>query len=236
MWGRREEPQAPSKPSTQNTPPAPAPVSHQPQAAAPQPVQQAAAPKPVAPSNPEVKQEARLGKSLTIKGDISGTENLYVDGEVHGKIELKGHHVTVGPNGKVHADISARGITILGYLQGNLRAEEKVNIRQTGTVEGDLVTVGISIEEGAVFRGSIDIVKPGQAQASADAKPAPPQVKPAPLDSNPQRVETKSAQAPATGPPQPEHKSNQPDFKPGKPVPASQGNIKREAAAASKSM
>jgi cytoskeletal protein CcmA (bactofilin family) len=239
MWGRRDEPQAPSKPSTESTPPAPAPVSHRPEP----PVQPVASPKPAAPSSPEGRQEARVGKSLSIKGDISGNENLYVDGEVHGKIDLKGHHVTIGPNGKVHADVTARGITILGHLQGNLRAEEKVDIRQTGTVEGDLITVGISIEEGAVFRGSIDIVKPGHAAVSAEpkpapqeVKPAPPEVKPAPLDMKPQPAESKPAQAQATTPVQTERKPNQPDFKPGKPGPASQGNIKRDAATASKSM
>lgn len=261
MWGRRDEPQAPARPSTESTPPAPAPVSRQPE---PPPVQPVASPKPAAPASAEGRQAARIGKSLSIKGDISGNEDLYVDGEVHGKIDLKGHHVTIGPNGQVHADVTARGITILGHLQGNLRAEEKVDIRQTGTVEGELITVGISIEEGAVFRGSIDIVKPGQAPASVESKPAPQEVKPAPqevkpapqevksaaLDTKPEtkpsQAETKPAQAqPATPaqrdakPEQPESKSmqperkpNQPDFKPAKPGPASQGNPKRDAAAA----
>jgi len=254
MWGRRDEPQAPARPSTESTPPAPAPVSRQPE---PPPVQPVASPKPAAPSSAEGRQSARIGKSLSIKGDISGNEDLYVDGEVHGKIDLKGHHVTIGPNGQVHADVTARGITILGHLQGNLRAEEKVDIRQTGTVEGELITVGISIEEGAVFRGSIDIVKPGQAPASVESKPAPQEVKPAPqevksaaLDMKPEtkplQAETKPAQAQPATPAQrdakpeqpesrsmqPERKPNQPDFKPAKPGPASQGNIKRDAAAA----
>jgi cytoskeletal protein CcmA (bactofilin family) len=210
-----------------------------------------ASPKPAAPPNLEAKQEARLGKSLTIKGDISGNEDLYIDGEVHGKIDLKSHHVTVGPNGKVHADVIARGITIFGQLQGNLRAEQKVDIRQTGMVEGELITVGISIQEGAVFRGSIDIVKPGQAPMSAESKsarqevkPAPQEVKSAPLQTKPLQAEVKSAPAQLDSRPeqqesrsmQPERRPNQPDFKPSKPVPAPLGNMKRDAAAASKSM
>lgn len=245
MWGRRDEPQAPARPSTESTPPAPAPVSRQPE---PPPVQPVASPKPAAPSSAEGRQAARIGKSLSIKGDISGNEDLYVDGEVHGKIDLKGHHVTIGPNGQVHADVTARGITILGHLQGNLRAEEKVDIRQTGTVEGELITVGISIEEGAVFRGSIDIVKPGQ--APQDVKPELLEVKLAAVDPKPEtkplQAETKPAQAQPATPPQrdakpeqpesrsmqPERKPNQPDFKPAKPGPASQGNSKRDAAAA----
>lgn len=256
MWGRRDEPQAPARPSTESTPPAP--VSRQPEP----PVQPVVASSiPAAPSSAEGRQAARIGKSLSIKGDISGNEDLYVDGEVHGKIDLKGHHVTVGPNGQVHADVTARGITILGHLQGNLRAEEKVDIRQTGTVEGELITVGISIEEGAVFRGSIDIVKPGQAPANVESKPAsqevrsaPQEVKSAALDTKPEtkplQAETKPAQAQPATPAQrdakpeqpesrsiqPERKPNQPDFRPAKPGPASQGNSKRDAAAVSKSM
>jgi cytoskeletal protein CcmA (bactofilin family) len=220
-----------------------------------------ASPKPAPPLSAEGRQEARIGKSLSIKGDISGNEDLYVDGEVHGKIDLKGHHVTIGPNGKVHADVTARGITILGHLQGNLRAEEKVSIRQTGTVEGELITVGISIEEGAVFRGSIDIVKPGQAPASAESKHVPQEVKPALLEVKsaavetkpeikPLQAETKPAQAQPATPVQldakpeqlepksmqPERKPNQPETRPAKPAPVSQANPKRDVPAVSKSM
>ena len=104
---------------------------------------------------------AQIGKSLKLKGEITGNEDLYIDGEVEGRIELKEHSLTVGLNGKVHADVSARSITILGHLQGNVKAGERTEIRKTGSFEGELLTAQIVIEDGAVFRGSVDIVKPG---------------------------------------------------------------------------
>ena len=130
---------------------------------------------------------AQIGKSLKVKGAISGNEDLYIDGEIEGTVELEQNSLTVGPNGKVHADVTARSITILGRVQGNVRAGERIEIRKTGSLEGDLVTARIVIEDGAVFRGSIDIIKAGaakpasrtpatpasQPQAASTAKPAP---------------------------------------------------------------
>ena len=104
---------------------------------------------------------AQIGKSLKLKGEITGNEDLYIDGEVEGRIELKEHSLTVGPNGNVHADVSARSITILGRLQGNVKAGERTEIRKTGSFEGELLTAQIVIKDGAVFRGSVDVVKPG---------------------------------------------------------------------------
>ena len=108
-----------------------------------------------------------------MKGEITGSEDLYIDGEVEGSVALKDNSLTVGPNGKVHADVSARSITILGRLRGNVKAGERIEIRKTGSLEGDLSTARIVIEDGAVFRGSIDIVKPGQNAASAPAAARP---------------------------------------------------------------
>jgi cytoskeletal protein CcmA (bactofilin family) len=122
------------------------------------------------PSNPSPAGAAQIGKSLKVKGEIAGSEDLYVDGEVEGKITLQGNNLTIGPNGNVRAEVSAHSITVLGRLQGNVRAADRVEIRKTGSLEGDLVTARIAIEEDAVFRGSIDIVKPG-------VKPADPAVK-----------------------------------------------------------
>ena len=101
-----------------------------------------------------------------MKGEITGNEDLYIDGEVEGTVELKGNSLTVGPNGNVHADVSARSITILGRLQGNVKVGERTEIRKTGSFGGELLTAQIVIEEGSVFRGSIDIVKPGQNAAN----------------------------------------------------------------------
>jgi cytoskeletal protein CcmA (bactofilin family) len=116
---------------------------------------------------------AQIGKSLRLKGEITGSEDLLIDGEVEGTIELKENSLTVGPNGSVKADVSARSITVMGHLCGNVRAGEKIEICKTGSLEGDLSTARIVIEDGAVFRGSIDIVKPGQATADARRNAVP---------------------------------------------------------------
>ena len=116
---------------------------------------------------------AQIGKSLKLKGEITGSEDLYIDGEVEGTVELKGNSLTVGPNGNVHADVSARSITILGRLQGNVKVGERTEIRKTGSFGGELLTAQIVIEDGAVFRGSIDIVKPGQNAANTPAADGP---------------------------------------------------------------
>ena len=116
---------------------------------------------------------AQIGKSLKLKGEITGNEDLYIDGEVEGTVELKGNSLTVGPNGNVHADVSARSITILGRLQGNVKVGERTEIRKTGSFGGELLTAQIVIEDGAVFRGSIDIVKPGQNAANTPAADGP---------------------------------------------------------------
>ena len=117
---------------------------------------------------------AQIGKSLQLKGEITGSEDLLIDGEVEGAIELKENSLTVGPNGNVKADVSARSIIVMGHLRGNVRAGEKIEICKTGSLEGDLSTARIVIEDGAVFRGSIDIVKPGQATADARRNDAVP--------------------------------------------------------------
>jgi cytoskeletal protein CcmA (bactofilin family) len=113
--------------------------------------------------------QAHLGKALKVKGKISGVEDLHVDGEVEGTIELEQHAVTIGPNGQVNADIKARQVTVLGRLTGSVTAGERVEIRKTGSMEGDVTTNRIVIEDGAVFRGRIDIVKPEE----VSAKPKP---------------------------------------------------------------
>ena len=109
---------------------------------------------------------AQIGKSLSIKGELSGSEDVYIDGEIEGTIELKENALTIGPNGKIHANVTAQTITILGLVQGSVRASERIDIRKTGTLEGDLVTARIVIEDGAIFRGSIDIIK-AAAQSTA---------------------------------------------------------------------
>jgi cytoskeletal protein CcmA (bactofilin family) len=104
----------------------------------------------------------QIGKSLKLAAEVRGAEDLYVDGELVGSIELDGKSLTIGPNGRVEADVIAQSVTILGQLDGNVRASDSIELRKTGTFLGNMVTARIIIEEGAVFRGSVDIVKPGQ--------------------------------------------------------------------------
>jgi cytoskeletal protein CcmA (bactofilin family) len=115
--------------------------------------------------NPQ--EQATIGKSLVIKGEVTGSESLYIDGRVEGSINLAGNRVTVGRNGVVSANINAREIVVIGKVRGNLTATDRVDIRNDGSLTGDVVAQRISIEDGAFFKGGIDIRKPGQ---SADGK------------------------------------------------------------------
>src|SRR5512141_3279390 len=107
-------------------------------------------------------EQATIGKSLVIKGEVTGSESLYIDGRVEGSINLSGNRVTVGRNGVVSANIAAREIVVLGKVRGNLTATDRVDIRNEGSLTGDVVAQRISIEDGAFFKGGIDIRKPGQ--------------------------------------------------------------------------
>ena len=106
--------------------------------------------------------QATIGKSLVIKGEVTGSESLYIDGRVEGSINLAGNRVTVGRNGVVSANINAREIVVLGKVRGNLTASDRVDIRSDGSLTGDVVAARISIEDGAFFKGGIDIRKAGQ--------------------------------------------------------------------------
>jgi cytoskeletal protein CcmA (bactofilin family) len=100
---------------------------------------------------------ARLGSSLHVKGEISGNEDLHVDGSVEGLISLEDRKLTVGSSAKVSADVVAREIVIFGSVKGNLRARDRIEIKKDGSVIGDLNTARIMIEDGAYFKGSIEI-------------------------------------------------------------------------------
>lgn len=108
-----------------------------------------------------------LGQSLILNGQLTASEDLLIEGQFEGNIELKEHCLTVGPNGRVKAEISARQVVIHGSVEGNTTAREKIEIRKTGHVLGDLVAGGIAIEEGAYFKGSIDILREGAATQRA---------------------------------------------------------------------
>ena len=108
---------------------------------------------------------ARLGRSLSIRGELTGNEELLLDGEFEGTIDLGESSLTIGPQGRVQADLRAREIIIEGTVHGNLRAYDRLQIRRSGSVTGDLITARIVIEDGAYFKGSIDIQKPEDAKA-----------------------------------------------------------------------
>lgn len=117
--------------------------------------------------------QATIGKGLFIKGEITGTESLYIDGKVEGSINLPGNRVTVGRNGQVAASINAREIVVLGKIRGNVSSSDRVDIRAEGALTGDVSAARISIEDGAFFKGGIDIRKPeGKSSAPSASAPA----------------------------------------------------------------
>jgi cytoskeletal protein CcmA (bactofilin family) len=118
---------------------------------------------------------ASIGKSVVVKGQIMSREDLYLDGELEGTVELQEHRLTIGPNGRVSANVKAKEVVIIGMIQGNVEASDKIEIRKEAKLVGDIRTTRIVIEDGAYFKGSIDIVK------QEVSKPAPaPAPKPQP--------------------------------------------------------
>jgi len=114
-------------------------------------------------------EQATIGKSLVIKGEVTGSEALYIDGRVEGSINLPGNRVTVGRNGVVSANINAREVVVIGKVKGNMTASDRVDIRNEGSLTGDVIAARISIEDGAYFKGGIDIQRPNQkTNGSAD--------------------------------------------------------------------
>jgi cytoskeletal protein CcmA (bactofilin family) len=177
MWKRDEA----VKPTGPGTPAAPvAPTQHQPQASAP------AQPEPRRQQMME-RDVVNIGKSVVIKGELNGSEDLTVEGHVEGKIELRDHVLTIGPNGKIKAQVFAKAVIVLGEVIGNVTATEKVDIRDGGSVDGDIISPRVAIAEGAHFRGSVDMQRKGgqpqqgqQGQQQNPQRPAappnPPQV------------------------------------------------------------
>src|SRR6266849_3552418 len=158
MWKPTNQPTTPSRPGEPERPAMP------PSSAMSEP---AAAPRPVTTTTAD---QATIGKSLVIKGEVTGSESLYIDGRVEGSINLSGNRVTVGRNGVVSANINAREIVVLGKVRGNLTASDRVDIRSDGSLTGDVVASRISIEDGAFFKGGIDIRKAGQKPNGEEVK------------------------------------------------------------------
>ncbi len=122
-----------------------------------------------------------IGKSVVIKGELSGSEDLTIEGHVEGRIDLKGNVLTIGPNGKIKAEVFAKAVVVLGEVTGNVTASEKVDIRDNGSVDGDIASPRVAIAEGAHFRGSVDMQRAG---AKSPPQQLPQQAKPNP---NPQQ-------------------------------------------------
>jgi cytoskeletal protein CcmA (bactofilin family) len=151
--------------------------------APPQPAAAPVGPSQQQPSAPAPQPEARrmerdvvnIGKSVVIKGELSGSEDLTIEGHVEGKIELKDHVLTIGPNGRIKAQVNAKQVIVQGEVNGNVTASEKVDIRDGGSVDGDIVSPRVAIAEGAHFRGSVDMQRKAtpQTQGASSSKTAP---------------------------------------------------------------
>jgi cytoskeletal protein CcmA (bactofilin family) len=158
MWGKKPEQSAPPaalEPPKAAMPPKPAPTNVE------EKKMSTDAMRPLA--TPSSSGIARLGASLHIKGEINGHEDLLVDGSVEGLIHLEDRKLTVGATAKVTADVIAREVVVYGTVKGNLRARDRIEIKKDGSVVGDLTTARIMIEDGAYFKGSIEIDKTGDA-------------------------------------------------------------------------
>jgi cytoskeletal protein CcmA (bactofilin family) len=161
MWKRDES----VKPTT---PPAPAPATPGASAAAPAPAPAAAQSKDV--RTQIERDKVNIGKSVVIKGELSGSEDLTIEGHCEGRIELRDNVLTIGPNGKIRAEVFAKAVIVLGEVVGNVTASEKVDIRDNGSVDGDIISPRVAIAEGAHFRGSVDMQRAG-AKSSAPVAP-----------------------------------------------------------------
>lgn len=136
-----------------------------------------ALPPVVAPRKEEARAQeeemANIGKSISIKGEVTGDEDLVVEGRVDGRIELKNHQLTIGPNGDVKAEIAAKQVVVIGRIAGNVVATERVEIRETGRVDGDLVAPRLLIQEGAQVNGAITMKPATGAVGALPAVPRP---------------------------------------------------------------
>jgi cytoskeletal protein CcmA (bactofilin family) len=163
MWKRDEAVRpASGQPAAAPQPPAPAP---------------AGAPGPRSEMSHHMEKDiVNIGKSVVIKGELNGSEDLTIEGHVEGTIQLRDHVLTIGPNGRIKAQVFAKSVIVLGEVTGNVTASEKVDIRDNGSVDGDIVSPRVAIAEGAHFRGSVDMQrKGGPAQAAKPSQQAPAQ-------------------------------------------------------------
>src|SRR5215510_1798275 len=179
MWKQREEPSrspsVPASPAQAPAAPPAAPVQTPSYAAQSQTPSYSSTPSGGDQTQKETEsmheEKASIGKSIVINGELSGSEDLTIEGRVDGKIELRDHVLTVGSNGRIKAQITAKAIVVLGQVTGNLNATEKVDIKETGSVEGDVVAPRVAIADGSHFKGSIDMQKKDQPEKGVFSKP-----------------------------------------------------------------
>ena len=168
MWNRRKEDEVAPKPA--GGPPAPSTLAKE-------GIPMSTLPSRSSEPHSDSARTAVLGKSVIVKGQIFSREDLTIDGEVEGTVELQEHRLTVGPNGKVRASIKARELVVLGTIHGDVETTDKIDIRKEAKLVGDIKTARIVIEDGAYFKGNIDIVRTEQPKAApkpqAVATPAP---------------------------------------------------------------
>ena len=126
---------------------------------------------PVEARHPAAASAALIGKSVVVKGELEGSEDLTIEGQVEGKIELRDHTLTIGQGGRIKAQVFAKAVVVCGELVGNINASEAVEIRESGSVDGDIVSPRVAIAEGAHFRGAIDMQRKSQ-PVGTPAKPA----------------------------------------------------------------
>jgi cytoskeletal protein CcmA (bactofilin family) len=119
------------------------------------------------------KDIVNIGKSVVIKGELNGSEDLTIEGHVEGTIQLRDHVLTIGPNGRIKAQVFAKSVIVLGEVTGNVTASDKVDIRDNGSVDGDIISPRVAIAEGAHFRGSVDMQRKGGAPQAQGSKPEP---------------------------------------------------------------
>ena len=151
MW-KRDDAAKPSAPAGQG----PAPAQH---SNAPLTAESTSRPAHVEPQRGQERNVVNIGKSVVIKGELNGSEDLTIEGQVEGKIELRQNVLTIGANARIKAQVFAKSVIILGEVTGNVSASEKVDIRDNGSVDGDIAAPRVAIAEGAHFRGSIDMQK-----------------------------------------------------------------------------
>jgi cytoskeletal protein CcmA (bactofilin family) len=158
MWNKETQPEVPGVPQSKGTPMPSTPLN---------------APPANRPANPAARSLACLGPTITVKGQISSDEDLQIDGKVEGPISVNGNRLTVGRTAQLNSEINAREVIVYGNVSGNLRSRERVEIKKDGQVIGDITTTRISIEEGAYFKGHIEIERISSSSTKKESEAVP---------------------------------------------------------------